>query len=325
MAGTQPSAWDRWSAAFLDRTGRVVDELQKGASHSEGQGYGLLLAEAHGDLAAFERIEAWTRAHLLIRQDALMGWRWLPGHGVPDWHVASDGDLFRAWALMRAARRFDRPGFLDDAGRIARDLAAICAIPDPREPARLLLLPSDPPAITAARGRVTVNPSYLMPRALSELGQATGTPALGQIASDGVRLIEELAARGPVPDWVEISDDGFGPAPDRRVGSAYDALRVPLYLVWSGQGASLPVQKAAIQFGNVPGQVIVARDASGQATTTSDLPGYRALSALAACAGGSTRALPEFDARQPYYPATLHLLAALAATEAAVPCGSAHE
>ena len=324
--GAEPSAWDRWCVAFLDRTGRVVDELQQGASHSEGQGYGLLLAEAHGDLAAFERIEAWTRAHLLVRRDALMGWRWVPGSGVGDWHVASDGDLFRAWALIRAARRFGRPEFLEDARRIARDLAAICAVADPRDPARLLLLPSDSPNPRAARGRVTVNPSYLMPRALGELSSATETPRLGQIASDGIRLIEELAARGPVPDWVEIGEDGFGPAPNRRPGSAYDALRIPLYLIWSGHGSSLPVQKAAVQLGSVAGQVIVARDASGQEITTSDLPGYHAISALTACAGGNTSsALPKFDPRQPYYPATLHLLAALAATEAATPCGSSHE
>ena len=80
-----------WRNRFLAPEGRVVDTNQGGISNSEGQGYGLLLAQA------FELIVSWTASHLAIRQDALTAWRWDP-HAGPDrsGETATDGDLFRA-------------------------------------------------------------------------------------------------------------------------------------------------------------------------------------------------------------------------------------
>ena len=94
--------WQQWQRRYVS-FGRVIDAQQGGISHSEGQGYGLLLAQAHGDRQAFDEIDAWTRHHLAIRDDRLMAWKWQPGPGnnVADWHNATDGDLFRAWALLR--------------------------------------------------------------------------------------------------------------------------------------------------------------------------------------------------------------------------------
>jgi endoglucanase len=53
---------------FLASDGRIVDTGNGGISHSEGQGYGLLVAEAAGDRASFDRLWHWTDAHL-SRQD----------------------------------------------------------------------------------------------------------------------------------------------------------------------------------------------------------------------------------------------------------------
>ena len=90
------SSWEVWKAAFLEADGRVVDSLQMGASHSESQGYGLLLAASVGDGVAFDLIDRWTMANLAVRSDSLFAWRWLPADpaGVPDRNNASDGDLF---------------------------------------------------------------------------------------------------------------------------------------------------------------------------------------------------------------------------------------
>ena len=65
------AAWRDWKAAYLRGDGRVVDEENEGISHSEGQAYGLLLAQAWGDRAAFEQIEDWTRMNLAKRNDTL--------------------------------------------------------------------------------------------------------------------------------------------------------------------------------------------------------------------------------------------------------------
>ncbi len=79
------------------RVAGVIDDGNDGISHSEGQAYGLLLAQALGDRDAFRRIEGWTQSKLAIRPDGLMAWKW-QADGVADLRNATDGDILRAWA-----------------------------------------------------------------------------------------------------------------------------------------------------------------------------------------------------------------------------------
>ena len=97
------AAWRRYAERFLLPEGRIVDTGNKGISHSEGQGYGMLLAVAGGDRAAFDRLWGWTQRVLMVRGDGLAAWRWTPDGGVADRNNASDGDMLIAWALLRAA------------------------------------------------------------------------------------------------------------------------------------------------------------------------------------------------------------------------------
>ena len=69
-------AWSAWKAAYLTEVGRVIDDGNNQISHSEGQAYGLLLAQAFGDREAFGHIEAWTQNTLAVRPDGLMAWKW---------------------------------------------------------------------------------------------------------------------------------------------------------------------------------------------------------------------------------------------------------
>ena len=45
--------WKAFRMSFVSN-GRVIDKDNGGISHSEGQGYGMILAEASGDRAIFE-------------------------------------------------------------------------------------------------------------------------------------------------------------------------------------------------------------------------------------------------------------------------------
>ena len=49
-------AWEAYKARFLMTDGRIVDTGNKNVSHSEGQGYAMLMAVASNDKAAFDRI-----------------------------------------------------------------------------------------------------------------------------------------------------------------------------------------------------------------------------------------------------------------------------
>ena len=213
------ASWEIWKSLYLRPDGRVVDGYQDNASHSEGQGYGLTLAAAFGDLPVFETIFRWTEEHLAIRADALLAWRWLPDQSpyVPDTNNASDGDLFYAWALAAMAARHDRPDFADRAAQITRDLARLCVVSDPSTEGRFLFLPAAEGFVRD--GSYIINPSYYMPRAMRELAVMTGVDLLAKVAADADVLFADIADAG--------LDRGrcIGMDPSARVVFGQDGLR----------------------------------------------------------------------------------------------------
>ncbi|MHA7866808.1 MAG: glycosyl hydrolase family 8 [Salipiger thiooxidans] len=317
------SVWTAWRNANLDVTGRVVDQLQRNASHSEGQGYGMLLAALAGDARAFAEMENWSRINLAIRPDNLMAWRWMADQPerVPDINNASDGDLFRAWALLKGAERFGNADYRTRAGQITRDLVANCVTAHPGTGQPLLL-----PAVhgfQTPQGLI-YNPSYAMPLAMTELAEAFSEPDLSAAASSGLAVAEQLAYGGVVPDWVEITASGVRSAQGFSFDAGYEAMRVPLFLVWSGHGGHLAVTRyAEAQRGAPRGEVatIISRD-DGSIQTTSRNAGYAAVAALADCATQATvgSGIPPYVPSDPYYPATLHLFAMIAQMEAEPRC-----
>lgn len=323
--GARP-LWEAWKLAFLEGTGRVVDHLQQRASHSEGQGYGMFLAAEFNDRDAFERMHAWTEANLALREDKLLSWRWLPDqmNRVPDRNNASDGDLFYAWALLRAANRFGVQQYRIRAQEIAESLVQNCIVPSPEDGISTLFLPAVHGFVH--EDRVTVNPSYYMPRAMRELAAATGQFTLANCARDGEMLMVRLAAEGMVPDWIEIGPEGWTPAREMSANAGYEAIRVPLFLVWSGQTQHPAVQKAARAFAThlTPGQPlpVVFETRSGMVLESSPDIGYRAIAALAGCANQPSNGapLPPFSPDQPYYPATLQLFTMIAINETMPGC-----
>ncbi|MFC6760784.1 glycosyl hydrolase family 8 [Sulfitobacter porphyrae] len=311
----EASAWSAWKDRFLSGDGRVIDDGNGGISHSEGQGFGALLAQANGDKPAFEQIEAWTRANLLVRHDHLMAWRWREGAGVApeDQVTATDGDLFRAWALLRAARDSGWPEWAYHAEEIARDLALCCLRPDPRVRRSPLLIPGS--ASRADAKRVLINPSYIMPRALRELGSAAARADLIAAADHGETVLSELAELGAVPDWVDVTPEGFAAPFEHDYLSGYDALRVALYLVWSGNAGHGAVKRGLemMSRAGLEDHVAVVTTPGGEVREQSNFAGYAAIAELASCVQTAKTAgdLPD----QPYFPATLELLAILAARE----------
>jgi endoglucanase len=121
----QEALWSVFKQSFMTSEGRVVDDANNDVSHSESQGYGLILSEANKDREAFQRIWKWTEQNLRKRNDHLFAWRWVnksaEGH-VPDTNNATDGDLLIAWGLARAASAWADPGLQDSARDIARDV-----------------------------------------------------------------------------------------------------------------------------------------------------------------------------------------------------------
>ncbi len=306
--------WHSWRDAYL-RGGRVIDPQHGQISHSEGQGYGLLLAQAFGDRSSFKEIEDWTEANLALRDDNLMAWAYRPhvSGASLDRQTATDGDLFRAWALLRAERDSGWAGYGGKAIAIARDIATYCLVTDPRAPLEYLLAPG----AESRRGpdRVLINPSYVMPRALRELGVAAGDSRLIRAADHGETVLSELAATGLLPNWIDVTVSGFGDPQEHEVIWGYDALRIPLYLTWSGRrDHAAVVQGLSLLTKNTDdAHLAVEVTVSGEVRTQSNLPGYFAIVDVAACRKPSPS---ERVGHSPfYYPDTLALLSDVASRE----------
>jgi len=299
----QPGVWEGWKTRYLATEGRITDDGNGGISHSEGQAYGLLLAQAFGDRDVFERIEAWTEATLAVRQDALMAWKWQDGQ-VTALQNATDGDLLRAWALLRAERDSGWSGHAEKAAQISQDLVNRCLAIDPRAPDERLLKPASGSRATAAS--VTVNPSYYMIRALIELGEATQQKELLRVAAHGERLLADPQA---LRDWISVTTEGLEPAEGLPQGFGWDALRIPLYLFWSGRRShpALGLAQSRFAAATAAGHVATVTDAAGALREQSNADGFLAVANLAAGKPPAQSGLG-----QGYYADTLALLAQIA-------------
>jgi endoglucanase len=195
--GTLPlEQWRPWRDRFVNADGRVVDDVNK-ISHSEGQGYGQLLAVLAGDRAAFVRIWSFTRAQLLLREDGLAAWRWDANAAphVTDINDASDGDILIAYSLALAGDLWRSPNFTAAAQSVARAVGRVLI---KRFDDRTLLMPA---AVGFGPGErpdgPIVNLSYWIFEAL---------PVLSRLA--------------PEADWTALSMTGLDLVVAARFGSA---------------------------------------------------------------------------------------------------------
>lgn len=312
-------------AAFRDRyvtpEGRVLDTGNQGISHSEGQGYAMLFAETFGDRPTFERVFAWTRRNLR-RPDGLHSWRFRPDQRVKvdDPNNATDGDLYIAWALLRAADRWGEAEWRREAQGIGQAVLSRLVM---EVNGRTILLP-------AAQGfnhgdRVVVNPSYYAFPALFALSRAVPDRAWSRVMGDGLQMLRGMRyGRWGLPaDWAEITR-GYGntirPAAGWPTRFSYDAVRVPLHLAWAGM-TDEPGVRAAANFWNDPG--LAVRPAwtdlrSGQVAPYGAPAGINAVAEVTTATGwhrGVSKALPTVARSPDYYSAALAILSRIALRE----------
>ncbi len=308
------AVWSLYKARFVAADGRVIDNDNHGVSHSEGQGYGLTLAEHFNDPVTFQRILDWTCRNMGRAGDALHAWRYVPNVPVPvgDKNNATDGDLFIAYALSRAGRRWNRPDFKALASDIATDILRLLVR---RVVGRTLLMPGLDGFDTGES--VTVNPSYYAMFAFEELNGVAPSTWWAELTRDGLGLLRDARfGRWKLPpDWlcVDKSDGGMAPAANKPARFSWDAVRVPLYLAWSGYGGceaarSIAEFWAASASGRMPAWIDLV---TGQTAPYAASPGLVAVRDFAL--GAAHKAVPETQGRAAlpvnYYAASLMLLA----------------
>jgi len=233
--------WQTYRSRFISADGRVVDNGNNGISHSEGQGYGMLLAVAANDRDTFDSLWSWTQKNLRHKGDSLFAWKWTP-HGnrrVPDRNNATDGDLLIAWALGRAARQFDDPAYGVAASRIATALRTKLL----RKTAYGAVLLPGSAGFESGAG-VALNPSYIIFPAYRELARWDAPGFWQGVEESGIQLLSAVLEhyQGLPPDWLLLDGKRMGEVPHAPLRFGYDALRVPLYVCWQGDEKQISLQ-----------------------------------------------------------------------------------
>ncbi len=314
-----PALWRAWKGRFLAPEGRVIDDANGGVSHSEGQGYGLLLALAADDRETFRALWNWTRAHLYVRKDGLASWRWQPGPAphVRDPNNATDGDLLVAWALAEAGEAWGDPAATAAARRIARAIFAETVVETRFGPTLL-------PGVTgfgagARKDAPVVNPSYWVFPAFARLAQLTPDLDWRGVAASGERLLGEsrFGPAGLPAEWVSLAGETPRPADGFAPSFGYNAVRVPLYLAWSEGGRRERLAPFMARWSGRPGgdpAMALVDLPSGRDLEPFADSGYRAIAATVACALEGTRFPDDLRGAEVdrYYPTTLRALALIA-------------
>lgn len=313
------SAWRAYKARFITEEGRVVDTANALISHSEGQGYGLVLAVAADDRKAFERIWGWTRANLLVRGDELLAWRWEPDArpAVADMNNASDGDLLVAWALTEAAEAWSDLAYRVAARRMAVEIGRKLVLPRTASGALLL------PAVMgfAAEDRPdgpVVSLSYWVFPALDRLSASAHEFDWAALSRSGLQLLEKIrGGKTKVPsEWLSLRESEPQPAQGVPATFSYNNIRIPLYLAWSGLGSAEDYAPFLSLWAKRPARGLPIVDtADGRTVAFLEEAGYAAIADLAACAANGAKLPVSFRSvriAENYYPATLHLLAQVA-------------
>ena len=228
----QQLAVDAFLATYVRPDGRVYRPDQGGDTVSEGQAYGLLLAEVAGRDDLVLRIWRWTRVHLQV-PDGLFAWHANASGQILDPESAGDADLLIAWSLLRYTGP-GAAGLHQDGRRVASAVLA-----------HEVTTAGGIPVLTAgpwASGRpFTVDPSYWSLPALTGLASLTGNKEWLRMADGAVALIARMTRDGALlpPDWAELFPSGQvrpEPAPyDAGPQAQYglDAQRVTVWFATS--------------------------------------------------------------------------------------------
>ena len=317
--------WPSYRDRFIRPDGRVVDNGNGNISHSEGQGYAMVLALAAHDRETFERIWKWTAKELGVRPDGLHAWRWQPDAtpNVTDQNNASDGDLLMAWALGEAGLRWDEPAYTAAMRKLTAAIFKHNVTGSRIGPVLLPgangFRPADQPD-----GPI-VNLSYWIFPAIDRLQAMDTTQDWAALRRSGLALLREsrFGPLGLPSEWVSIGEKRASFATNFERSFGYNAVRIPLYAAWSSRVATDHLRPYLTMWNpadNIGPFVIDIED--GKARETLDAPGYKMIFALAQCIAQNKAVSPDLAMRQNdlYYPATLGLLSLLAISERKPQC-----
>jgi endoglucanase len=247
-------SWIAYRQRFIQADGRVIDWEEGARTVSEGQAYAMLRAVLADDPDTFELTLRWAENNLKrpnLPNDAdgvdhLWAWKWgktTDGRwGIVDGNFASDADIDAITALIFAARRWQRPDYLDLARLKLADLwvQSTVAAPTLAEDPPRYLAPGPISAFQPRPGAIYLNPSYLAPYAFRLFAQVDPDHDWLALVESSYGVLAQAAAlssSGLPSDWIilDITTQTVEASPQNgslpsRYG--FDAYRVWWRIAW---------------------------------------------------------------------------------------------
>ena len=204
---------------------------------SEGQGYGMEIAamNPNGDKATFDRL---YRYYLDNREmgSELMSWRQIKRDGK--WHYdnnsATDGDVFIAYSLILAARRWHDETYRHQAVKLINDIMA----KEVNHETNCLTVGNW--ADQDSKYYYLLRTSDCLPKELTAFYQVTKDERWLLIRKTILKRLRQLSNQsksGLIPDFAWVSSTGVKAVKGKVVNSKYDgdytanACRIPMNLV----------------------------------------------------------------------------------------------
>ena len=243
LAADLNTRWQAFKNQFISGDGRVIDWQNNHMSHSEGQGYALLIALEMNDRKTFDLVLTWSNQNL--GHDILRAWSW--GHNGDVWNIldhnnATDGDIYHAWALMRAGEKWNNPEYTK-AGT-----AIMNAIRDELIDKNDFLLPGrfgfQHPHGTRLNLSYYVFPAlrYFAAHDQANVADKAHQKIWKELYHKGLNLYFkslENPAKLP-PDWLTVNQSG---KLMQQQGSdavfGFDAICIPVHLAWAKEKKAL--------------------------------------------------------------------------------------
>jgi endoglucanase len=234
-------SWDTYRKQFIQEDGRVIDFEASDRSISEGQAYAMLRAVIINDPTTFDLTLNWAEENLKRevngkRTDQLWAWKWGRNSdgtwGTIDSNFASDADIDAVTALILAARRWNRPDYLELARVKLKDLWTLSTAIGPG--GKRYLLPGPKTAFVTPASTLHLNPSYFAPYAFRMFAQIDSEHNWLSLVETSYQALEEsakLSAVGLPSDWVALDTKTgkYQPLPEThplRTLYSFDAYRV---------------------------------------------------------------------------------------------------
>lgn len=309
------TGWQQYKHHFILPDGRVIDTGNHNVSHSEGQGFGMLLAVFNNDRQTFDSLWLWTRQTLYRDDVGLFSWRYEPQarNAIADPNTASDGDTLIAWALLLAGEKWRDPHLLLVSSQIQTSLINHAIVSFTRY---TVMLPGVDGFVHG--DKVTLNPSYFIFPAWQDFYRAGHNDIWQKLIQSSMLQLTQMrfGDDGLPTDWVSLDENGqFSPAAGWPARFSFDAVRIPLYLSWAGmtQGALTPYVKywSKYQRSATPAWTDVVKNQTAEYNMSKGMMAVHDLTL-----DDKTPISANLGKDEDYYSASLHLLAFYAQQQA---------